>query len=86
MVMPAGACGLSGAGWPAGEQRGEDTGVRCRRTRICGYAWNVPCDVTTVTCPRCETCQPPARISSWTADGPLTGPLPFFPLLGLPPE
>jgi hypothetical protein len=43
-----------------GEQLPNDTAVRCRRTCICGYAWNVP----TVICPRCETRQPPAHISN----------------------
>lgn len=47
-----------------GEQLPNDTAVGCRRTRICGYARNVPRDAATVICPRCETRQPPAHISN----------------------
>jgi hypothetical protein len=57
------SCGREGP-LEVGEQLPNDTAVRCRRTRICGYAWNVPRDTTTVTCPRCETRQLPARISN----------------------
>jgi hypothetical protein len=57
------ACGREGP-LEVGEQLPNDAPVRCRRTRICGHVWNVPRDVTTVTCPRCETRQSPARISN----------------------
>ena len=56
------SCGRSGP-LEVGEQLPSDTLTRCRRTLICRYAWKVPRDLTTVTCPRCYTCHPAAHIN-----------------------
>lgn len=56
------ACGREGP-LEVGEQLANDTLTRCRRTFLCRYTWKVPCDLATVTCPRCETRQPAAHIN-----------------------
>jgi len=45
------------------DERTNDTLTRCCRTFLCRYTWKVPHDLATVTCPRCETCQPATRLS-----------------------
>ena len=56
------SCGRPGP-LEVGEQLPNDTLTRCRRTFLCRYAWKVPRDLTTVTCPRCYTSQAAPHIS-----------------------